>query len=56
MINNNPVIENAAEYLNHPYSGIKANAYGHGAEWKWKSAADLSGFSSANCRKKCLLH
>jgi aspartyl-tRNA synthetase len=27
MINNNPVIENAAEYLNHPYAGIKANAY-----------------------------
>ena len=27
MINNNPVIENAAEYLNHPYASIKANAY-----------------------------
>jgi aspartyl-tRNA synthetase len=27
MINNNPVIENAADYLNHPYSNIKANAY-----------------------------
>ncbi|WP_276481895.1 aspartate--tRNA ligase [Paraflavitalea pollutisoli] len=27
MINNNPVIENAAEYLKHPYSSIKANAY-----------------------------
>ena len=27
MINNNPVIENAAGYLNHPYAGIKANAY-----------------------------
>ena len=27
MINNNPVIENAAEYLKHPYSQIKANAY-----------------------------
>lgn len=27
MINNNPVIENAAEYLNHPYANIKANAY-----------------------------
>ena len=27
MINNNPVIENAAEYLSHPYAGIKANAY-----------------------------
>jgi aspartyl-tRNA synthetase len=27
MINNNPVIENAAEYLAHPYAGIKANAY-----------------------------
>lgn len=27
MINNNPVIENAAEYLKHPYSNIKANAY-----------------------------
>jgi aspartyl-tRNA synthetase len=27
MINNNPVIENAAEYLKHPYAGIKANAY-----------------------------
>jgi aspartyl-tRNA synthetase len=27
MIDNNPVIENAAEYLNHPYAGIKANAY-----------------------------
>ncbi len=27
MINNNPVIENAADYLNHPYAGIKANAY-----------------------------
>jgi aspartyl-tRNA synthetase len=27
MINNSPVIENAAEYLNHPYAGIKANAY-----------------------------
>lgn len=27
MINNSPVIENAAEYLAHPYSDIKANAY-----------------------------
>ncbi len=27
MINNSPVIENAAEYLNHPYASIKANAY-----------------------------
>ncbi len=27
MIGNNPVIENAAEYLNHPYANIKANAY-----------------------------
>jgi len=27
MINNNPAIENAAEYLNHTYSNIKANAY-----------------------------
>jgi len=27
MINNSPVIENAAEYLNHPYANIKANAY-----------------------------
>lgn len=27
MINNNPLIENAAEYLKHPYSSIKANAY-----------------------------
>ena len=27
MIDNNPVIENAAEYLKHPYSNIKANAY-----------------------------
>jgi len=27
MNNNNPVIENAAEYLNHPYANIKANAY-----------------------------
>ncbi len=27
MINNNPVIGNAAEYLKHPYAGIKANAY-----------------------------
>jgi aspartyl-tRNA synthetase len=27
MINNNPVIEKAADYLNHPYSNIKANAY-----------------------------
>ncbi len=27
MINNSPVIENAAEYLNHPYAKIKANAY-----------------------------
>ena len=27
MINNSPVIENAAEYLKHPYAGIKANAY-----------------------------
>jgi aspartyl-tRNA synthetase len=27
MINNNPKIENAAEYLKHPYAGIKANAY-----------------------------
>jgi aspartyl-tRNA synthetase len=27
MINNNPVIENAAAYLQHPYAGIKANAY-----------------------------
>jgi aspartyl-tRNA synthetase len=27
MINNNPVIENAAEYLKHPYAAIKANAY-----------------------------
>ena len=27
MINNDPLIENAAEYLAHPYAGIKANAY-----------------------------
>jgi aspartyl-tRNA synthetase len=27
MIDNNPVIENAAEYLSHPYANIKANAY-----------------------------
>ncbi|MGN6164778.1 MAG: aspartate--tRNA ligase [Flavisolibacter sp.] len=27
MINNNPVIENAVEYLKHPYANIKANAY-----------------------------
>jgi aspartyl-tRNA synthetase len=27
MINNNPVIENAVEYLKHPYATIKANAY-----------------------------
>ncbi|MBL0355546.1 MAG: aspartate--tRNA ligase [Chitinophagaceae bacterium] len=27
MINNNPVIENAAAYLKHPYASIKANAY-----------------------------
>ncbi len=27
MINNNPVIENAVKYLEHPYAGIKANAY-----------------------------
>jgi len=27
MISNSPVIENAAEYLKHPYSQIKANAY-----------------------------
>ncbi len=27
MIENNPAIENAAEYLNHPYANIKANAY-----------------------------
>ena len=27
MINNNPAIENAADYLNHPYANIKANAY-----------------------------
>lgn len=27
MINNNPYIENAKDYLNHPYSNIKANAY-----------------------------
>ncbi len=27
MIRNNPVIENAAEYLKHPYASIKANAY-----------------------------
>jgi aspartyl-tRNA synthetase len=27
MISNNPVIGNAAEYLKHPYAGIKANAY-----------------------------
>ncbi|MEO5998562.1 MAG: aspartate--tRNA ligase [Chitinophagaceae bacterium] len=27
MINNNPLIENAAEYLKHPYAHIKANAY-----------------------------
>jgi len=27
MISNNPVIENAANYLAHPYSNIKANAY-----------------------------
>lgn len=27
MIINNPVIENAAEYLDHPYANIKANAY-----------------------------
>ncbi len=27
MISNNPVIEHADEYLQHPYAGIKANAY-----------------------------
>jgi aspartyl-tRNA synthetase len=27
MIDNNPVIENATEYLKHPYANIKANAY-----------------------------
>lgn len=27
MINNNPTIENAAQYLQHPYANIKANAY-----------------------------
>lgn len=27
MINNNPVISDAANYLAHPYAGIKANAY-----------------------------
>lgn len=27
MINNSPVIENASEYLKHPYANIKANAY-----------------------------
>lgn len=27
MISNNPEIGNAADYLNHPYAGIKANAY-----------------------------
>ena len=27
MISNNPAIENAAEYLKHPYAAIKANAY-----------------------------
>ena len=27
MINNNPVIDNAAKYLKHPYANIKANAY-----------------------------
>ena len=27
MISNNPVIENASEYLKHPYANIKANAY-----------------------------
>jgi aspartyl-tRNA synthetase len=27
MINNNPAIENASEYLKHPYANIKANAY-----------------------------
>ena len=27
MIGNNPKIENAAEYLKHPYANIKANAY-----------------------------
>ena len=27
MINNDPVIENAAKYLEHPYANIKANAY-----------------------------
>ena len=27
MINNNPVIEDAAKYLEHPYATIKANAY-----------------------------
>jgi aspartyl-tRNA synthetase len=27
MINNDPLIKNAAEYLKHPYANIKANAY-----------------------------
>lgn len=27
MINNSPIIENAADYLKHPYANIKANAY-----------------------------
>jgi aspartyl-tRNA synthetase len=27
MIENDPVIKNASDYLKHPYAGIKANAY-----------------------------
>lgn len=55
MINNNPLIENAAEYLKHPYANIKANAYDmvlNGNE----IGGGSSEFFKENFRKKCSRH
>ena len=35
MINNNPVIEHAEKYLEHPYNSIKANASTIEIELDW---------------------
>jgi aspartyl-tRNA synthetase len=53
MINNNPVIENAAEYLQHPYANIKANAYDMVLNGNEIGGGSIRIFQK-NCRKKCL--
>lgn len=54
MINNNPVIENAADYLNHPYASIKANAYDMVLNRNEIGGGSIRIFQK-NYRKKCLL-